>query len=497
MAERKSEFMNQSAALGLTVYPKSVDEASGTVCVVVRDGGTKKLAVLGNGEFSGEAKGGLLLCPLTVENARALMALFPYLKPQSHREHPFTIGLGDRLGLATPGHVRAISGYDVFPVFAQQSMRELKLTGRGFPDVIADATFGVFQEGYKSGYGADGDHLKTKEEIAYALESGCSMITLDCSEQIDTEVSAMSDVETVVAYGQLPMELRERYEQHYLGKELPLIGCLSPAELQRIVLTFHKAIDHAVDCYRYIREEHGSDADFELSIDETLTVTTPAEHFVVASELARSGVRPDSIAPHFTGTFEKGVEYSGDLPAFARDFEVHQKIAEHFGYKLSLHSGSDKFSVFSTVGRVTGGHVHVKTAGTNWLEAMAVIAETDPALYRRAHKYAIAHRSEAEKYYHVSTDVKEIPDIDLQSDNYLPEYLRQPASRQTMHICYGLLLAEEWFREQFFREMDAREEDYYRRLEAHIGKHLGLLQSTANIGADVMANCHPVDTSVG
>ena len=475
MTDRKSVFMNKATALGLTVYPKSVDEANGTVCAIVRADGGKMLAVLGDGEFIGEDKGGLRLCPLTVENARVLMTLFPYTRPRSHREHPFTIGLGDRLGLATPGHVRAISGYDVFPVFAQQSMRELKLTKRSFAEVIAAATFGVFQEGYKSGYGADGDHLKTKDEIAYALESGCSMITLDCSEQIDTKAMALSDEEAAAAYALLPAGLREHYEQGYLGKELPMVGCLSPAELQRIALIFHRAVDHAIDCYRYIREEHGSDADFELSIDETLTVTTPAEHFVIASELAMQGVKPDSVAPHFTGTFEKGVEYSGDLHAFARDFEVHQRIAEHFGYKLSLHSGSDKFSVFSTVGRVTGGHVHVKTAGTNWLEALAVIAEADPALYRRAHKFALEHRQEAENYYHVSTDVKEIPDIDLQGDAYLPEYLRLPASRQTMHIAYGLLLAEDWFREEFFRVLDEQEEDYYGRLEAHIGKHLRLL----------------------
>ena len=477
MSDRKNDFLNLVAALGLAVYPKSVDTAGETVCAIVRDHDGKKLAVLGKDGFTGVRKGELLLCPLTVENAKALMAVFPYTKPRSHRGHPFTFGLGDRLGLATPGHVRAISGYDVFPVFAQQSIRERKLTKRSFADVIAAATFGVFQESYKGGYGADGDHLKTKEEIANALESGCSMITLDCSEHIDTKAAVLSDEEAAVAYGHLPAGVRERYEQRYLGKELPLVGRLSPAELRRIVLTFWRAVDHAVDCYGYIREERGSDADFELSIDETLTVTTPAEHFVIASELAAKDVQPDSVAPHFTGTFEKGIEYFGDLHAFAQDFEVHQKIAEHFGYKLSLHSGSDKFSVFSTVGRVTGGRVHVKTAGTNWLEAMAVIAEADPALYRRAHKFAIAHRSEAEKYYHVSTDVKDISDIDLQNDAYLPEYLRLPASRQTMHISYGLLLAEDWFRKGLFRVLDAREDAYYAELEAHIGKHIRVLIS--------------------
>ena len=140
--------------------------------------------------------------------------------------------------------------------------------------------------------------------------------------------------------------------------------------------------------------------------------------------------------------------------------------------KLSVHSGSDKFSVFSTVGRVTQGHVHVKTAGTNWLEAVAVIAECDPALYRRAHKFALERRAEAEKYYHVSTDVSEITNIDLQSDAYLPEYLRLPASRQTLHITYGLLLGEPWFREPFFALLAEHEEEYYARLISHIGKHL-------------------------
>lgn len=477
MPELKNELLRQSEALGLTVYPASPDEAEGTACAVVRGPEGKRLAVLGKeaGRFAGEERGGLRLCPLDTESAGELMRLFPYTKPRSHRGRPFSIGLGDRLGLATPGHVRAIAGYDVFPVFAQQSIRELKLTGRSFSDVIAAAALGVFQEGWRGGYGADGDHLKTTEEIAFALESGCSMITLDCSEHIDTHASALSDGEAAAAWALLPEDVKAHYRTAYLGKELPFVGALSEAELQRIVLAFWQAIRHAVSCFRFMEEKRTSGVDFELSIDETLTVTTPAEHYVIASELAREGIRPDSVAPHFSGTFEKGVEYAGDLRRFAEDFEIHQKIAEHFGYKLSLHSGSDKFSVFSTVGRVTGGRIHVKTAGTNWLEALAVLAEKDPALYRRAHQFAVEHRPEAEKYYHVSTDVGEIPEIGLQSDAYLPEYLRLPASRQTMHIAYGLLLAQPWFREAFFRLLDRHEEDYYARLCAHIGKHLQYL----------------------
>ncbi len=484
MSNLKDEFMKRATAQGMYVYPNSADETKDTVCAIARDAASRKLLLVSGAEaeqFSGDCQDGLKRCPLTSENAAALMALFPYARPASHKGPPFTFGLGDRLGIATPGHVRAIAGYGCFPVFAQQSIRELNLTGRTFADVISAAAFGVFQEGYKGGYGADGDHLKTKDEITYALNSGCSMITLDCSEHIDIRAAALADAELEAVYAEVPEDVRSHYENTYLGQALPVIGSLTPAELRRIVVVFWHAVDHAINCYRHIQLVRTIDVDFELSIDETLTITSPAEHFVVANELALAGVKPDSVAPHFSGAFEKGIEYAGNLNDFARDFVVHQQIAEHFGYKLSVHSGSDKFSTFSTVGRITKGRVHVKTAGTNWLEAVAVLAERDPALYRKAHKFALAHRCEAEKYYHVSTNVSEIPNIDLQSDAYLPEYLHLPASRQTLHIAYGLLLAESWFKETFFTLLAACEEEYYDHLVQHIGKHLRYI--TAEAGA--------------
>ena len=482
MSNRCVNMKEQLEKAGWFVYEASLSEAEGTVCAIVRRDGKKLLAVSGARAdlFTGTEENGILFCELVPENAEGLYVLFPYTKPVSHKGHPFTIGLGDRLGRATPGHVRIAREYGVFPILAQQSIRELNLTGRTFPGVIAAAAFGVFQEGYRDGYGADGDHLKTKDEIRYAVESGCTMITLDCSEHIDIHAAELSDAEVEAQYRALPEEIRTHYENTYLNKELPVIGSITPAALYRIVLVFYRAVIHAIDCHRYIDAIRTAEMDFELSIDETRTITSPEEHFIVANELALVGITPSSVAPHFSGEFEKGIEYSGDLHAFARDFEAHQKIADHFGYKLSVHSGSDKFSVFSTVGRMTKGHVHVKTAGTNWLEAVAVLAEHDPALYRRAHKFAVEHRPEAEKYYHVTTDPSTIPDIDLESDAYLPEYLTLPASRQTLHITYGLLLNQDWFRDAFFAFLLDHEEEYYARLGRHIGKHLRYL--TAEMG---------------
>ena len=100
----------------LFVYDRSADMADGTAAAIVKRGTEKLLAVMGEhaGAFSGEEQNGVKLCPLSADNAVQLQALFPYTKPKSHKDHAFTIGLGDRLGLATPGHVRAIAGYDVY-----------------------------------------------------------------------------------------------------------------------------------------------------------------------------------------------------------------------------------------------------------------------------------------------------------------------------------------------------------------------------------------------
>jgi hypothetical protein len=118
----------------------------------------------------------------------------------------------------------------------------------------------------------------------------------------------------------------------------------------------------------------GREVDFEISIDETSTPTLPEHHFFVASELIARQVGMKTIAPRFCGEFQKGVDYIGDLKQFEQELRVHAAIADHFGYKLSVHSGSDKFSVFKMVGKATKGRFHLKTAGTSWLEAIKLVA---------------------------------------------------------------------------------------------------------------------------
>jgi hypothetical protein len=172
------------------------------------------------------------------------------------------------------------------------------------------------------------------------------------------------------------------------------------------------------------------------------------------------------------------VDYIGDLAQFEKEIKVHAVIARHFKYKLSIHSGSDKFAVFPLIGKATKNVFHVKTAGTNWLEAMRVVAMKNSALYREVHKYALEAFDEARKYYHVTTDIKKIPDVDKLADCDLPELFNQNDSRQLIHITYGLILSKKnadgsfSFKDRLYKFWAEHAEEYAQALDRHIGKHL-------------------------
>lgn len=405
-------------------------------------------------------------CPLSQENAATLRRLYPFCAPipvlSSRR---CTFGVGDRLARATPAHIRVFKKYDVTPVFAQQSLRELSLTGRTFRSLLDDVTFFVFREGYTHGYGADGDHLKHEEDIREALECGCTMITLDLSEHIRP------------LGAEIPREPDEALREFYCGGEHTLKDGQSlrftPEDLRRAYAVYGEALDFTAEIYRRLLAD--SQAELEISIDETAVPTTPLEHFFVASELVRRGVRFATIAPRFTGEFQKGIDYVGDLQQFKEDMYVHQAIADTFGYKLSIHSGSDKFSVFPIIGEVTSGRFHLKTSGTNWLEAMRLVAIVKPSLYRNIHRYAAAVFHKAKAYYHVTADLQAVPDIDLLTDEELPLLFDADDSRQLIHITYGFILSHPIYGLELRKLWTARADLYSSLVEERITRHMECL----------------------
>ncbi len=469
------------------VYPLSMNKTDkGNVYMTNVDGkdvliADESLGFIGEPfTVSGDKK---IKAELNHDNACVLRELFPFTAPSPVLGNVRTMGVGDRLGIATAGHIRVFEKHeDVFPVFAQQSIRELKLTGRTYEEVLDVVTFAVFKYGYKKGFGADGDHLKTPDEVRYALSCGYSMITLDCSEHIRKDVASLSNAEVDREYTP-----DSQMEEIYIGKSFD-IGegkklYFPEAEYKRIVLIYGKAIDFVCTIYKSFFAEGKFKADFEISIDETETPTTPLQHFFVAKELKRRHIKYATLAPRFCGEFQKGVDYIGDIGQFEREFEDHATISRHFGYKLSIHSGSDKFSVFPIIGQLTKGVFHLKTAGTNWLEAMHVVALKEPGFYREVHKFALRVFSEAKKYYHVTTDLTKIPNVDDLTNEELPLLFTQNDARQLIHITYGLILSEKdsagrWvFREKFYKILDENQETYAERLQIHIGRHLELICS--------------------
>jgi len=483
------------------IYPKSFCSKNGLTYGLIRTSGGKKLIVLGENDlvvkdlFKGECHrhtSTLKICDLSPENTECLLDYFPYTRPVSLRNHSITTGTGDRLGLATPGHIRAIRKFQVRPVLAQQSVRENNQTGRTFSEVIGDAAWAVFQENYQDGYGADGDHLKSLQEVENALSAGVSMITLDLSEKLDLEAfDAPKEVVDRRFDEEVDKEDAEVFYHLFLNKEFPFqiphggfSIQLDEESLKRNVLLFCKAVDFTEEVYEFIRSRSGDQKhiDFEISIDETPFPTSPENHLFFIVQLKYRGIHIDSLAPRFVGEFQKGIDYRGDLNEFRDQLYQHVHIAHDFGnYKISIHSGSDKFSVFPQLGELASEGLHLKTAGTSWLEAMRLIALVNPSLYREMHQFALFAFKDASKLYHVTADLKKIPKIDGLQDQELPSLLDQDDSRQLLHITYGYLLnakddsGKNLFKDRFFQTLTQHEEDYWSLLEKHIEKHLNAL----------------------
>ena len=370
-----------SDSAGLKVYNKSFKNNDGVHLLMVKDQAEKYILATGNGQLYDDLEGTSIggkgkACPLTYENRLVLNRYFDYTAPRAFGTEIATIGLGDRLGLASPGHIETVLGKEIKPVLAQQSIRELTLTNRSMTDMLDAAAFAVFQEGYEGGYGADGDHIKLESDIKYALSLGVSMITLDCSDQIDKTIEEANDDVIAKEFANVPEEVKQAYFDKYLNKEFEVNGLslsFDETSLMRNILLYDEAITYTTHVYNeYISKEDRA-IDFEISIDETETVTAPISHFFVANELIDRGVTVISLAPRFCGEFQKGIDYIGDVEQFEVELREHALIAEHFGYKLSIHSGSDKFMVFPIIAKYTKGIFHVKTAGTTGLKQFELL----------------------------------------------------------------------------------------------------------------------------
>jgi hypothetical protein len=407
-----------------------------------------------------------------------------------------SFGFGDRVGLATPGHVAALreAGGGILPIFAQQSIREMTRTGRSPDQVMADALAGAAAAGYTGPMGADADHLKTAEDVDRTAAAGFVFFTIDPSAHVDAQADTYDAARLDAAWR--AVQAAAPWVAGYAGRSIPLGGgrtaALTDADCRRAAVKYGRAVNYALDLARHIdavMRARGLDYEIELSVDETPQPTSPAEHYIVADRCLREGMRLVSLAPRFVGDFEKGVDYKGDLAAFDRNLADHAAIAAALGpYKLSLHSGSDKLSIYAALARATRGRFHVKTAGTSYLEALRVVALRQPRLFRELVDFARGRYETDRASYHVSATLAGTPaPADLADDAalmkaYLGVWAKVPAGRgfvepgrQILHCTFGSVVAHAQHGPALRDALQAHRPDYDALLAYHFARHLELL----------------------
>ncbi len=433
------------------------------------------------GEVSEYGDHTLKLCSLNRHNAENLRSNLPWLKPRLLGLQT-SAGMGDRMGIATPGHVRAVRSVDgkVVPIFAQQSIREMNRTGRNPQQVMDDATWGIFEEGWQAGVGADADHLKTIEDVDACFAAGFTLFTFDPGEYVDNSSPTGDNNLLEERIKTLPVYLQPG-ATGLLGRSLDIEGhkiFISKEVLTRAALKYAKAIDHVVYLFDHLKKVAGYlPFEVEISMDETAHPTSPAEHVYIASELKRLGINWISFAPRFVGRFEKGVDYIGVLTAFEADVAIHAAIARQFGpYKLSLHSGSDKFSIYSIFTEATRGLAHLKTAGTSYLEALRTIAALDPYLIQEIYRFARERFEQDRQSYHISAELNNAPQPGEVKE--WTDLFSQFDAREILHVTFGSVLTEKTsdgrlrFYDRIMTLLRNNREAYFDNLESHFQRHL-------------------------
>ena len=488
----------QQMFTALRVYSSSVTQHEElTYALGEPKPGTRQLVILAPPtskvleQFVGEASTGgdqtVLIGPLESHNAAALRSQLSWLNPITLGLGT-SAGLGDRLGIATPGHLRALreAGGHIAPIPAQQSIREMTRTGRSPQQVFDDAMWGVFAEGWRSGFAADADHLKTTEDIDRCMAAGYTFYTFDPGEHVNNTadsapIAALHQKFEALPWRTLedsPVDLLSRYRvaHHFEGWVLPF----DEETLVRASVKYGRAIAHVTQLYRHLATGGAGRAwEVEISVDETETPTTPVEHVYFATELRRLGVQWVSLAPRYVGRFEKGVDYIGDLAAFTENFAVHAAIARTLGpYKLSLHSGSDKFSIYEIAARETEGLVHLKTAGTSYLEALRTVAQVQPDLLRDIYAFALERYETDRASYHVSAELQRAPTPTDLPDRTVPTLLDQFDARQILHVTFGSVLTAQdsgggrRFYDRMMEVLKSHPDAYAANLQSHFLRHL-------------------------
>jgi len=397
----------------------------------------------------------------------------------------YSFGVGDRFAHQARAQLRACQkaaehGVEVIPVW-NKSNREHQTIGSEPASVRAAADEAVRDLHWTSPYHVDADHIRLGTVDRFLPHA--DFFTIDVADSIGQTAA--------------PAEMAALADRHpELTRTLEIPGLGAPLDLNRDTLEcgaakYLRAVQEAGRLFRHIAKAKGEDGCIiEVSMDETDSPQTPTELLIILAALADEGIPLQTIAPKFTGRFNKGVDYVGDLEQFEAEFNADLAVIafaiRRYGLpeslKLSVHSGSDKFSIYAPIRRALSRHgagLHLKTAGTTWLEELIGLAEAggeglDLAreIYREAHSRVEALCAPYAAVIDIDRD--QLPSSDTvqswTSDQFVAALRHDPAHpdfnphlRQLLHVGYKVAAG-----------MGSRYLDMLRACESSIGRNVTL-----------------------
>lgn len=385
--------LKQNAALAALqkageLIETSLCEVQGAWLALVKTAAGKRLAYAAQGETvlgklwkevetSTDADGVHVdVMKLNANNAAALRRYVKWTAPSACGTKGASVGFSDWLGEADAAVVPLFSKRQLKPVLVDFTAEDSAALGRTFIAAVDTATWGVLEAGYKDGFGANAAGLKSNDDIVKALLYGYSMIGLDCSDKIDLGIEKLSDEAVDKRFEQFPDAFRAAMHASYLNAEFK-VGAnkitFTENQLHRIVLEYGEAIMHIQSIYIDYLKNTPWDIDFELSLSKPGKVLTPQEHYLIANELQRNGIKMTAIC----------LDPLKDAEALAQNLEVHCEIADTFGYRLSFENADIAMPDTAAAMKYLKGKVHFKMNNILWMSAVKLVKALDAELFAK------------------------------------------------------------------------------------------------------------------
>lgn len=381
----------ETAANGQVIGASLSEVTNGWVALVI-NGAEKKLVCVTQGECPLSAMWvvesscvqdalHIDIMALNANNAAVVRRFVKWAAPSACGTKGISIGFSDWTGTAGSFVTPLFAKKQLKPVLAEYSAADSTLLQRNFLEAVDAATWSVFETGYKESYGANAEGLKSEEDIVKALLYGYSMIGLDCSDKINLQIEKMSDAEVENRYNDFPQDFRDAMQGSYLEADFQVgseVIHFEAEQLRRIVLEYGEAIMYAQFIYNSYLKNTPWEIDFELCVSKADKLLSPQEHYLIANELQRNGIKFAALA----------LKALQEAPVLQDDLPIHAAIADTFGYRLSFLQADLAFKNLGSIVKMLKGKVHFKLSSVLWLAAWETLFDTAPELAGQMREYA-------------------------------------------------------------------------------------------------------------